>query len=241
MNGSLNVENVGSFLEQMGISFFIDAAPFYTGLRIKMTFEGTATKDAGAYTLALDGEIERTFERVALPRIAGEPIFDDFSSRYVPSGTPDDGQIWMLLLNAPGIGYPGASPVEQAIRVVPNELRFEDQVVGTWEKPALSESGDVTASIRVFSPFYTGPDPFPEPGQRALYPGTNIQFSGATLEAGEYTFFLDLWTFLPIPITGWGRPQWRDQRGLRTQTHTSVEDGTSMTVTLEWEFLPTPT
>lgn len=239
---SLQFMDLHAALAAIGNTAFIDAAPFYTGLRVKLTFSGSDSRDSGNYTINLSGVIEKTFTRVDIPietdPLGGAFTHDQWTSSRPYAGNPPADSFW-LWLAYPGINYRGVSSREQAMRFFPNYFHFDAEVVGSWSDTSAGTSGDAEAEFDFTAPVAGTSDPGLGTYERGVWQRYGVAFTGSTADitAGPYSYNLPLWTDSPsggINISGWTQSDWRDQRGIYSMTFT--DPGSSLQVEVEWEI-----
>ena len=237
---SAQTMDLRGFLANAGSSFFLDASPIYEEIRMKLTFSGTATKNSGDYTITLTGVIEETFTRVPLIRepdpLGGVPSSDEYTD-YIPYvGNPSTGEVCMFLIR-PGTWYSGISPVEQAHRIFPESMPLSE-VIGTWSDTALGTSGDATLSGSIFYPYFWDGATFPADYERVPWAELATEFLSTEIAIGSSETILPLenWDRSTVDISGWTQADWRDQRGVRTQTFTDPSADSTLTVVVEWEL-----
>lgn len=253
---SIRTVNVGMLpddFEDFLIGFFVEAPPFYTGVRIKVDLSGGRTKTTGSVTIdeTLSYSNEKTFTRIPMERdsdetwittssLVSENDINEKNRSMIPISA-DECRIVMLTF---GMAETFRS---RQISKAPLEIRMlteVDEICGSWvytdtADPTNDDSGDIRTG------FFGWPTLlFDTPAGDALrtpmtkwvpsfssFTVAPSQFLGTTLEDGDR--FLD--------VSGWNDLQWRSKLGINNvsygETHLDPDVTSTVLVEVEWELL----
>jgi len=261
---SIRTHNVGAIppdFEDFKMGFFIEAPPFYTGIRVKMTFSGERSKTEGSITTTetLSCENEKTFTRIPMFRDSDVAGIDEFAlSEYdkemqaISFLTPTDfdecrivvplwskGDGLFIIPRSPQIGK---CPVEIYYETV---FSINTDVCGSWsvvdtDDPSNDASGDILIGSHGWPAFFFVVDPETDPDE--LFRTAASRWEVAPQRPPYHSLEpdgIDDTNF--VDVSGWDIQQWRSKLGVNNVSYGEIHTDTGVTsdilVEIEWELL----
>jgi hypothetical protein len=252
---SIRTVNAGMIPDQFEdylVGFYVEAPPFYTGVRIKITLSGGRSQVVEAITKdeTLSYTNEKTFTRIPMERDSATLGIVTASS-ILQNDLQYSGDLYPVSADECRIIMPtwgtNESFKSRQISKAPAEIYFQtdlDEICGSWtytdaDVPANNDSGDIMTGLFGWPrPVFVVPsgDPLRTP-MTMWVPSTSsadvapsVYFGTPTADSNTY-----------LDITGWDDLQWRSKLGVNTITYGEVHADPSITSTvsveLEWELL----
>lgn len=229
---------------------YLEAPPFYTELRLKLTISGSRSYTDGrgvtqAENLSYSKEI--TLDRVPMELSGATP-----SSQSAAGGLTTFGFDYAdFTLSEPAAGYFSLATERWDVNFVAQQIgrqtlqpfydpNFTAEVCGTWSEtgnadPTDNDSGDIEISAFPVPIFWLStavgyPDDYRTPADRW---GTTII---VPTRFGSPSGTMD-----QVDLSGWTNAQWRSKLGINSVDYTETTWGiagstTDVTATFEWEL-----
>jgi hypothetical protein len=249
---TVNVGMIPDQLEDFLVGYYVEAPPFYTGVRIKITFSGGRSQVVGAITKAetLSYTNEKTFTRIPMERdsatlgiVTASSILEN-DVQYSGEPYPVSADECRIIMPTWGTNDSFKS---RQISKAPVEIYFQTdlyEICGSWTYTDADDSGN-NDSGDIMTGFFGWPRPvFVVPaGDPLRTPMTRWIPSTGSFNVAPSNYFgtstADSNTYLDV--TDWDDLQWRSKLGVNTITYGEIHADPSITSTvsvdLEWELL----
>lgn len=235
---------LSDLFEQLGsTNSRLEAAPYYTGIRIKMSVSGVRSKTVSSIetTQTFDYEIEETFSRVPLEFSSftsgangGLLGVDDYSSTDIGALEMPEGSDCYAVLTGEAFLYLPSPGYQTIFFILPEPPTPVETTIGIHEHNGVTSDLKTSTDWTPLAPQFFH-DPTPPLDERVLSNRWGVTtfrtFVGDTENVGDD----------PVEASVASPASFRDLRGVQTVTVADPESGdwdsSTVSYTYEWEIL----